>query len=69
MPRPTVEFEDAECVKETDAAICCSIVVRGADREVWFPKSVLSKESDVMEEGDRGILVVHEWFCLKEDLL
>lgn len=58
------EFDDCECVAETPDALC----IRGVkDEDVWVPKSLVSVEdSEVRKLGDSGILVVQEWFAIKE---
>jgi hypothetical protein len=65
MPRPSVEFTDVECVKETDLALLC--VIDGVEH--WVPKSQVLEDSEVNEEGDEGTLVITEWFALQEGIL
>lgn len=58
------EINDVECKKETEMAILVEI----EDEEFWIPKSVISDDSEVHSEGDKGTLVVPEWFAEKEGL-
>lgn len=67
MPRPTAEFEDVECVKDTGAALLC--IIDG--KEKWIPKSVVSDDSEVYDADKHsdGTLIVHEWFAIKEGMV
>ena len=60
----TVTFEKASAVAETDLALLVDLETE----EHWFPKSVIDEDSEVQEKGDRGDLVVKEWFAEKEGL-
>lgn len=62
-----VEFEDAECLTETDKAILCRAPDFDGDK-VWIPKSQLVEGTEVGGKGDTGILIVSSWFCRKEGL-
>ena len=62
---PTVSFSDVVVKRETDAAILCTIY----DKEVWIPKSQISEDSDVKEEGDEGTLIVSEWIAIQKELV
>ena len=64
MKRKTVEFDDVECVKETEKAILVDI----EGDEYWIPKSQVDDDSEVYEEDTEGTLVISEWFANKEGL-
>ena len=69
MARPgdePVEFECAECRRETAMALLVCI----DGREVWVPKSVVHDDSEVFDADDNatGTLVVKEWWATKERL-
>ena len=55
-------FENVECKAETDMAILVDLY----GDEKWIPKSVIADESEVIEKGDIGELVVSRWFAEKE---
>lgn len=62
-----VEFDDAECIRETVMALR----VRLDDgRELWVPKSVVHDDSEVFDGYDNatGKLVLARWFADKEGL-
>ena len=64
LSRKTVEFEDCECVKETEKAIL--VCIEGDD--YWIPKSQVDDDSEVYEDDTNGTLVITEWFASKEGL-
>lgn len=50
------------CIHETDLAL----LVEGLeDDEVWVPRSVVSEDSEVVQDGDSGDLWVAEWFAME----
>jgi hypothetical protein len=66
----------AECIRENDKAIFvlvdsdspCAVdaVNPGAvDPRIWIPKVALHADSEVLEAGDMGELVVQSWFASK----
>ena len=59
------EVADSECLGETESAIR----VRTPDKTVWVPKSLLDEASEVVGLGDKGNLVVAEWFAIREGLI
>lgn len=63
----TVEFENAKCVKETDAALLVRI---DKGHEVWFPKSHVHADSEVFDEdaNSEGTLIVTEWIAKQKGL-
>lgn len=55
-----VEIEGARAIKETELALLCEI----DGDEVWIPKSQIDeKDSEVLEEGDEGTVVVTNWWA------
>ncbi len=65
MDRPTrtVRFEDAEVLEETELAVLCRMLVW---KNCWVPKSqVVQEEGTVAAEGDKGPLLVKEWWVSK----
>jgi hypothetical protein len=58
------EIEGAICVGATAKAIR----VRIDERELWVPQSVVDDDSEVWKDGDTGMLIVKEWFAIKEGL-
>jgi hypothetical protein len=63
-----VDFEHVVVVCVRDKALLC----KGADFEVWVPKSQLCQESEIFaesEEGDAGTLVIPEWLAIDKDLV
>ena len=57
---------EAECVRETDAAI---LVELDSGDKKWLPKSIIHDDSEVWKEGQTGELVVDRWFAEKEKLV
>jgi hypothetical protein len=54
----TARIEDCEAKRETDKALLVDI-----DGDLlWVPKSVIHDDSEVWEEGQKGDLVVEEWW-------
>jgi hypothetical protein len=58
-------FPNVKCVAETSKAIKAELE-DGAQH--WIPKSMLSDDSEVYEEGTDGKLIVKSWFCEKEGI-
>ena len=61
----TVTFEDCEVLIERPFALLCVI----NDAEKWIPKSQVHSSSEVIGEGDKGDLVISEWYATKEGLV
>lgn len=59
-----VEFDGAECLKETDRAILCKV----GKRELWVPQSQVHDDSEVYAKGHKGRLVIKAWFAEQEGL-
>lgn len=57
-----IAIEDVSTVQESDRALC--VLIDGQRR--WVPKSVIHDDSEVYRDGDRGTLVVKEWWAEKE---
>lgn len=60
-----VWFACVRCVSETDLAICCMV----GRQNLWFPKSQVSPQSEVQEDGHVGRLVVTVWIARKKGLI
>lgn len=60
-----VELENVWCVGSSTLAIQVSI----DDRLKWIPKSLVGKDGDVQAIGDKGTLIIPEWFAVKEGLV
>lgn len=58
----SIEFVDVHCIEETLLAL--QVVIDEKCR--WIPKSLVDDNSEVWKKGDKGTLVVPEWFCVKE---
>ncbi len=59
------EFEDVEAIAETDKALLCRI----NGEEVWVPQSQIDEDSEVYTKGDRGTLIVTEWWAAQRRLI
>lgn len=59
-----VEFE-ATCLRESDLAILVDI----EGEEFWIPKTHVSDDSEVQEEGDEGTLIISEWIAEQKELM
>jgi len=61
------DYDEPEvtCLRETERAI----LVSRLGVETWIPKSVISDESEVFEEGGTGTLLVKSWWAEKEGWL
>jgi hypothetical protein len=60
----TVSIDNVRCIKETHAALLCVI----DDEEVWIPKSQISDDSEVYDEGSSGTLIISEWIANEKGL-
>jgi hypothetical protein len=61
----TVSFEGVTVKRETDMALLCVI----EDKEHWVPKSVIHDDSEVYKMDTEGVLVLPEWWAVKEGLV
>lgn len=57
--------DDVRCKGSTAKAV---LAVLPDGREEWFPKSHVSSDSEVVEEGDEGTLIVSEWIATEKEL-
>ena len=55
------QMSGATCVKATDKALL--IESDELDKDEWVPLSQVSDDSEVMGEGDEGLLVVTAWIA------
>jgi hypothetical protein len=54
----------AEALKQTDKAILVEMQDGPLeDKQFWVPLSVISPDSEVTDEGDRGLLVTYKWWA------
>lgn len=64
-----VELElEVEVIATTDAALLCDI----DGDEHWIPRKLISEDSDVTDMatvGDAGMVVIPEWFAIKERIV
>lgn len=61
-----VRFEECRCVRATAKALLVDIPE--VDEELWIPKSVVGKGSEVSAAGDEGELVLKQWWAQQEGL-
>lgn len=54
---------EVEITKATDKAL---FAVPKDDTGFWVPKSVVHDDSEVWKDGDKGDLVVKQWWAEKE---
>lgn len=59
------EFADVKCTAETPDAILVEI----DGDEHWIPKSQVSEDSEVYEEGGEGKLVITTWIATQKGLV
>lgn len=62
MPQPTVEIDEVIALKGTSEALLCEV----DGKEVWIPRSCISEDSEVQDEGDSGVLVIPLWLVKKK---
>lgn len=58
-------IEGAECIRASDMALL--IVSDEFDGPEWVPRSQVCSDSDVLNEGDTGLLVVTGWFAKQRE--
>lgn len=66
MKTKYIEIPEVVCLHMTDRAL--KIATNKGD-ECWVPLSTLSEESEVLEEGDEGTLLIEEDFARNKDEL
>ncbi len=57
--QPPVTYDNAEGVKMSAGG---ALLVRWDGVEAWVPCKAIHPDSDVNDEGDKGILALHAWF-------
>lgn len=62
MIKEPFAIEDVECTDETPDAIC---IEKEGDEPFWVPRSVVHEDSEVLNVGDEGTLLVDHWFAAK----
>ena len=60
-------IEEAEIKHSTDKAILVDAPV--LDKPVWIPQSQVSDDSEIWKKGEKGTLLVSEWFAEKQGWL
>lgn len=65
MERETIEFQNVQCIAETDKAIRCRIL----EKSYWIPKSQVEHDSEVFRKEQHGTLIVTQWWATKEGLV
>lgn len=66
MKTKYVEIPDVVCMHMTDKALK---IITDKGEECWVPIATLSEESEVLEEGDEGTLLIDEDFAKDKDEL
>lgn len=61
------DFQVDKVLQESPKAIQVSLQETGDLK--WIPKSVLHSDSEIVEMGDVGKLVIHLWFAEQEGML
>jgi len=61
----SVEIDDVVVHAATDAAI---LVETSDGDEVWIPKSQLRQGTNVIEEGDKGKIIVPRWIAVEKEI-
>lgn len=61
-----VEFE-AVCIGATLKAI--QVKLAEHEKPIWIPQSLVHDDSEVYKPGQKGSLIVPEWWALKEGLI
>jgi hypothetical protein len=64
MPDTSVRFDAVEVLRDSGLALLC--VIKG--RRVWVPKLQMLQGSRLARPGDRGPLVVPDWFAADQEL-
>ncbi len=64
MEEPEIFF-DVIVIAETEKALLCNI----EGEEIWIPKSQILDESEVIEKGDEGSLIITQWIASEKGLV
>lgn len=69
---PVEIIEDGKCIKETEKAICIADLAFNDYPEIWIPKKwsgedVIHDDSEVWKLGQRGSVVVKEFWAEKNN--
>lgn len=68
MPRDrdeTAHFDDVTALAATDRAVLCEI----HGQQYWVPQSQIHEDSEVWKRGDKGTLVVTQWWAEQRGLV
>lgn len=63
-----VDVEDVEVRASSPDAILIEVLVNKTAKKIWIPRSQISNESEVFDEGDEGTLVIPRWLAEREAL-
>jgi len=58
------EIYDAEIIHSSGAAVKVRAPIFGED--TWIPYSQIDDDSEVFREGDKGTLIIKDWWAEKE---
>lgn len=64
MEEPEIFF-DVTVIAETEKALLCDI----EGEEIWIPKSQITDNSEVLEKGDKGMLIITQWIASEKGLV
>lgn len=64
MANDAVRLDDVEVLRDSGLALLC--VIRG--KHYWVPKAQMLAGTLVKRPGDRGALVVPEWFAADQGI-
>lgn len=65
MADSSVQFDDVEVLRDGGLALLCVI----GGKQVWVPKAQMLPGSQLTKAGDRGRLVVPDWFAADHGLV
>lgn len=61
---PTTSIWGVRAIRATAEALC--VAVPGLDGDRWVPQSLIHQDSEVWMPGQQGLLVVPEWWAMRE---
>ena len=61
------KFEDCVAVRESGTGLALLVEIDGEER--WVPHSQIDDDSEVFKVGDKGILVLNEWWAEQKGLI
>lgn len=63
-----VSISGVTALRGSEKALLCRIPDGDSSREVWIPRSQLTDDSEIVDVGDEGELVIKSWFAEREGL-